>query len=303
MKSLKHLLVKAFFPGGMWPVLAVPLIIVSLFVAFATPLHETGFAYLLYLTAAYGLAVLVIGIFTSLIPAVNSFMDTHPLTVRYRKNICLRVRIALLVSFLMGICYAIFKLIYAVRFISFWEGALAFYYVLLSISRIYLLHKIPETVEQSNYKEELRVYRFTGLFMIALNIALTAIAFQIIQAGYDYEYPGHLIFAAAAVTFYFLVLAIVGTVQFRKYKSPVLSATKAINLITAFVSLFSLESAMIMRFGGSYEFRQIMTTITGSAVCLAALVIAIYMVSRANSELRKLGRREKNNDSNSCVGR
>ena len=59
--------------------------------------------------------------------------------------------------------------------------------------------------------------------------------------------------ALAAYTFTSLTFAIINTVKYRKYHSPVYSASKAISLASACVSLLTLESTMLTTFGNETE--------------------------------------------------
>ena len=80
-------------------------------------------------------------------------------------------------------------------------------------------------------------------------------------------------------------------IKFRKYKSPVMSAAKAIKLAAALVSMLSLETAMLTQFGSDENpetFRQIMTGTTGGAVCIIVLAMAVFMIVRSTRQLREL---------------
>ncbi len=79
-------------------------------------------------------------------------------------------------------------------------------------------------------------------------------------------------------------------IRYRKYKSPVLSAVKAINLTTAMVTMLALETAMISQFGSADEesFRQIMTSITAAVVCVVEFVTAVYMIYNGTSKQRNI---------------
>ena len=94
----------------------------------------------------------------------------------------------------------------------------------------------------------------------------------------------------AAYTFYTLTMAVINMVRCRRYNSPVLSAAKAISLAAALVSMLSLETAMLNAFGGADEavFRRIMLAASGGVVCLAVLVMGLYMMARAVKELRRM---------------
>ena len=122
-----------------------------------------------------------------------------------------------------------------------------------------------------------------------MDLALSGVVTQIIRDGYGSNYPGMLIYVAAVYAFYSLTLAIVNTVKYRKFHSPVLSAAKAVNLTTALVSMFNLETAMIDQFGDQAEqFRLIMTACTAFAVCVTVLVMAAFIVISSTRKLRRL---------------
>ena len=75
----------------------------------------------------------------------------------------------------------------------------------------------------------------------------------------------------AAYTFASLTLAIVNAFRDKRYGSPAYSAAKAISLVSAIVSVLTLENAMLTAFGqdNSELFRQIMLGATGAAVICA----------------------------------
>ena len=73
-----------------------------------------------------------------------------------------------------------------------------------------------------------------------------------------------------------------------------MAAAKVISLTAALVSMLSLETAMLARFGGDeLEFRRIMLGASGGVVCAIVLTMAIYMIVRSTRHLKKL----KNNNS------
>lgn len=77
----------------------------------------------------------------------------------------------------------------------------------------------------------------------------------------------------------------------RKYASPVMSAARVVNLTAAIVSMLSVQTAMMARFGGDDDagFRQVLLSITGGAVCLIVLGMAVYMIVKAGRQLKKAG--------------
>ena len=105
-----------------------------------------------------------------------------------------------------------------------------------------------------------------------------------------FAYPGLLIYAMAAYAFYAVAIAIVQIVKTRKHQSPVLSAAKAINFVAALVSILSLTTAMLSQFGGegNAEFNRTMTGAVGGGVCTIVIGMAVYMIRRANKNLKML---------------
>ena len=242
----------------------------------------------IYILSAYALTVLV----AAVVPLFSSawrLVHSVPMAHRYLTDRYFKVRSGLTFSLFINLCYAGFKLTCAVRYSSFWDGALALYYVLLCVARLYLLRWVQKDGQEQDLNRELRYYRTTGIFLLLLDLVLSGVVIQIVRDGHGSNYPGMLIYAAAAYAFYSLTLAIVNTVKYRGFHSPVLSAAKAVNLTTALVSMFNLETAMIDQFGEQDEqFRLIMTACTAFAVCVTVLAIAAFMVISATRKLRRL---------------
>lgn len=194
----------------------------------------------------------------------------------------------LVLSFLINLGFAVLKLSYAALYSSFWDGALAIYNILLCAVRIYLLRSFPKGRNRQTFESELYCYRRTGVLLFFLDAALAMISSLIVIKGNGYYYPGTLIYAMAFHAFYALALAITNIVRYRKLNSPILSAAKAVNLTTALVSMFSLETAMITQFGADrVYFRLVTTSVTAFVVCSVVFAIAIFMVISANQRYRR----------------
>ena len=284
MDSISARLKKILFPGGKLVFLLVVLGAVSLYLAFATWLKETPFAYLAYVLSAYALTVLAAWTVTKAVPAMNRLLHSFSLTHRYLTDDYFKVWVSLLLSFFINLSFGIFKLAYAALYVSFWDGALAVYNILLCAVRFYLLRRFPAGAQAQDRNRELRQYRITGGFLIVLDAALGVIAVQIVQHGHSYHYPGTLIYVVALHAFYSLTLAVTNAVKYRKFNSPVLSAAKMVNLTTALVSIFTLETAMLSSFGGSYQYHKLMTASTAGGVWTIVFCMAVYMVIHSRKQ-------------------
>ena len=188
----------------------------------------------------------------------------------------------------MNLLYAVFKLFAGIHYASFWYGADAIFYIILSVVQFLMLRHMRK--KEESLANEYRQYRFCGSFLFALNAALTGVVYQVVKQDMGYHYPGLMVYAAATYAFFCLTLAIINIVKYRKLNSPVLSAVKALRLARALVAIFALQTAMLTAFGSdaSSTFKTLMKSLTGGGVCIMIFGIAVFMVVRANKNLRTL---------------
>ena len=278
---------RCLFPGWRWGLALALVSAAGLFWVFSRGLEGTAVSYAVYPLSAYALTVVAAAAVRACRTVWRRLQEAVPLVARWRRDDYFRVRLGLVLSFLVNLCYAGFRVVCAVLYASFWDGALGFYYILLCAARLFLFRRTPGAQGRTDYRRELQVCRWTGCYLMALNLALLWISVQIIREGRSYDYPGTLIYAAAAYSFYCLTLAVYNAVKYRKFRSPVLTAAKAVSLTTALVSILSLETAMLAQFGGDPGFQLLMTTATAAAVCSLVLVIAVFLVVSAGRKLKQ----------------
>lgn len=286
MRRFREIMERRLFPGWKW---VVPLVLLSaggLYLVFFRGLEGTAFAYVVYPVSFYALTAAAAGTVRSGRAAWRR-LTAVPLVERWRRDDYFRVRVGLALSLQVNLCYAGLRIVCAVLYSSFWDGALGFYYVLLGAARLYLARRTPGAGSAPDYRRELRVCRWAGCCLLALNLALLWISVQIVQEGRSYYYPGTLIYAAAAYSFYCLTLAIINAVKYRKFRSPVITAAKAVTLTCALVSIFSLETAMLAQFGGEEQFQFWMTTATAAVVCILVLAMAVLLVAYSTWKLKR----------------
>ncbi len=210
---------------------------------------------------------------------------------RYLNDPKLRVRLSLFGSVSINILYAAMQLASGIYFHELWFYALAVYYILLIIMRLFLLRDTAKVdVPGENRLKEFYRYRFCGIMMLVMNQALAVIVFYVVRQNRGFKYHYIQTIGMAAYTFTAMVVAMINVVRYRKYESPLMSAAKAISLVSAVVSLFTLETAMIGAFGQmrNVSARQIMTASTGGAVCIFVLSVAVYMIVHSSREIKKL---------------
>lgn len=154
--------------------------------------------------------------------------------------------------------------------------------------RYFLLKETLKNKPEKDLFMELLHYRFCGILLLVMNIALAVIVFYIVWQNRGFEHHYIVTIAMAAYTFTAVTKSIVNVVRFRRYESPVMSAAKAISLAAAFVSVPSLETAMLTAFGGqnNFAFRQIIIAATGAAVSFGILAMAVYIIIHSTKEIR-----------------
>lgn len=189
-------------------------------------------------------------------------------------------------GFFINLLYIIMKLVSGIVYRSPWFIALAVYYILLAVMRFLLVRRM----NAQDMFLEWRRYRLCGIMLFLMNQALAGIVVFVVQQNKGFDYPGFLIYAMAAYAFYAIITASVNLFKARRHQSPVISAAKAINLVAAMVSILSLETALLAQFGGDDDplFRQVMTGATGGAVCTIVIGMGIYMICRANKNLKRI---------------
>jgi hypothetical protein len=144
---------------------------------------------------------------------------------------------------------------------------------------------------------ELYKYRACGIIFLVMNLAHTLIIFFMVYWNRTFEHHMITAIAMAAYTFTALTTAIISVVRYRRYNSPVYSASKAISLAAALVSMLTLESTMLTTFGkqtmAEIE-RKWMLALTGGAISLLIVATAIYMIVIGTKKLRQLNREVEN---------
>lgn len=297
MEILKKLFYKLLFPHAAVIVVFVPLAAAMLIYAFAYENANEIVVYLSYFLSAYALMLVCLRA-PRIYNGAKKFGAENKYIGLYRRDAGLRVKLSLYVSLAMNVLYALMQLGLGFYNRSVWFYVLAGYYILLSLMRYFLLKETRNDRLGKNRFFEYLIYRLCGILLALMNIALSVIVFYIVWQNRGFEYHYILTIAMAAYTFFTLTKAIVDIVKYRKYESPVMSASKAISLAAALVSMLSLETAMLTAFGEGNDpvFRQIMTACTGAAVCMAVLAVALYMIIHSTGQIRKLRKGKKRNE-------
>lgn len=296
MTDWKNVLKKVLYPPIWLMILLGVASAVLLVLIFIKGWEQTPVAYAAYVVAFYTVSVLCL-FFVAVLPGKYKEMKQkiydHPFGNKYMTDAAFKVRISLLTSLAINLLYSAFKLVSGIYYASLWIEAIAVYYILLSVIRFVLLNHMNRK-KNAGMIEEFRSYRVSAILMLFINLTLTGIVLNMILGDKTPAISDVFVITNATYTFYVLTVSVIDLIKYRKYKSPVMSASKAIRFAQALVSLLSLEASMLSQFGDDETLRAIMLSLSGAVVCIIVLTMSVYMIVRANKEIKILQSEEEN---------
>lgn len=253
---------------------------------------------------AYQLSVyaLVISVTAAMrvVPAAKAWFHENrvinsPLGYLVRKDAAFRAWLILCLSMAWNLFYALVKLLAGAAMGSTWLKLMGVYYLVLALLRLILVRPVGRRpageIASEQVLSEWRRYRLCGVALLLMNQVLVAVVVQLLRHRGGFNYPGPLIYLMAIYAFWAVTSATVKLAKYHRRDDPLMAATKAISLTAAMVSMLSLETALISRFGegdANPVFHYIMTSATGGVICLLELGIAVYMIRRGNGMVRQL---------------
>lgn len=184
--------------------------------------------------------------------------------------------------------FAIFSGVIGIYSNSLWYGSLAFYYLLLSIMRSMILYRqwLEKTKAQTEL-QKLQACRFCGIRLSVMTLALNISAALMLGAGNTKHYPGVLIYAVAAYTFYKVIMSVINMIRAGKSNHVYVSALRYIGHADALVSLLSLQTAMFAAFGSENgRMVTVMNALTGLVVCGAVLTLGIQLIVKSQKRMQ-----------------
>ncbi|MBQ8003404.1 MAG: hypothetical protein IJ297_08180, partial [Clostridia bacterium] len=229
----------------------------------------------------------------------KAFKDENMYVKRWRDDTRLRVNISLYGTLIWNTAYGVFQLGLGFWHNTFWFYSLAGYYISLAVMRFFLLKHTRKYNPGEKLKEELKKYRACGIAFLGMNLALALIIFFMVYWNRTFIHHEITTITMAAYTFTTLTVAIINVVKYRKFNSPVYSASKAISLASACVSMLTLESTMLTTFGdGTMTLMQsrLLLGISGGVISAFIIAMAVYMIVQGTKKIKLLNTtKEKTN--------
>lgn len=275
------------------PVWLVPIFIVLSAVGMPYGLLRYGESHPMTI-AAYAVAFFTLVICSVRVPRLVRFCKTlktdNKYMSRWFSDPHLRMNVTLTGNVLWNGAYGALQLGMGIVHRSAWFYSLAAYYVSLAVMRFCLVRHTLHHKPGEHLQQELRYYRICGWVFLVMNLALSGMIFFMIRENRVTRHNEITTIAMAAYTFGTLTKAIINVPRYRKYNSPAMSAARVVSLASACVSMLTLENTMLTTFGNGEmtpQVRQLFLAMSGGAVSVVIVVMAIVMMIRANQKLNE----------------
>lgn len=258
---------------------------------------DSVIAIISYALSAYTLTVWCFRI-PYLIRFFKTFKTENVYIRRWEEDDRLRVSVTLFGSMLWNAAYAVLQIWLGYVHHTFWFYSLGIYYILLAVMRFFLVRHTASHRTGEDMRAELVKYRACGWIFLFMNLALSLIVFFMVYWNRTFDHGEITTIAMAAYTFTSFTFAIINIVRYRKYNSPIYSASKAISLAAACVSMLTLTSTMLTTFsdGTMDPFAQkMMLGGVGFAVVAVVVIMAVEMIVQSTKKLKLLKQEENEN--------
>ena len=300
MKKAKMMLHTLLHPAKWVRYSLPPAAFAALILIFASEQTESALAYPVYLMSAYSLAVLI-----AALPVLAKRIRQHKANLLNRSKLMQKIAssafgnqylhdpafrgsVSIYQGMIVNFLYVLFRIATGIRYASVWFISMAVYYMVLGGLRAYLISSYRRR-EAGGLSFEYCCYRRTAWLLFLLNIPMGGMIVLMVRTNSGFFYPGYIIYLSALYTFYTMAVSIVNLVKFRKLGSPILSAAKVLNFVSAMMSILGLQTAMISRFSVNGEnYRRLMNAVTGGFVYGIVVMIAVYMLLHSR-KIRKKG--------------
>ena len=146
-----------------------------------------------------------------------------------------------------------------------------------------LRRKKPGTLQM-----QWKSYRLCGVLILLMHLTLIGIVFQMVNWHRVEESGEIMIIATAAFAFYKFISSFIELAKDRKHTYPIDSSVRMLELSQAIFAIFSLQAGLLRTFGTGENWEHWLNLAVGCVVCLLTVAMGIYMIRRANREIKIL---------------
>ena len=245
-------------------------------------------SYVLYVFSAYSLAALCLKL-PGAVRREKNWMENHPRVKKLLEDKELHFKLELYIEQFINFAYGLFKIASGVVIGSAWIGADGIYNFVQALIQLFqiLRRKKPGTVQK-----QWKSYRLCGVLILLMHLTLTGIVFQMVNWHRVEESGEIMIIATAAFAFYKFVSSFIDLAKDRKHTHPIDSSLRMLELSQANFAIFSLHAGLLHTFGTGENWEHPLNLAVGCIVCLLTVAMGIYMIRRANREMKQLQENE-----------
>ena len=245
-------------------------------------------AYILYILSAYSLSALCLHL-PAAIRREKVWMEAHPRFAAFLKNEELQFRLSLYRQQIINFGYGVYKISAGVIIGSAWIGCDGIYNLVQALIQLF---QILRRRKAGTLRQQWSAYRFCGFLILLMHLSLIGIVFQMVNWNRVEEQGEILVIATAAFAFYKFISSFVDLAKDRKHKHPIDSSVRMLELSQAIFAIFSLQAGLLHTFGTGEIWEHYTNLAVGCLVCLLTVAMGIYMIRRANREMRQLRENE-----------
>ncbi len=241
-------------------------------------------SYILYVLSAYSLLALCIKL-PAAVRMGRNWLNKHPKVKDLLKNKELHFKLELYLEQFINFAYGILKIATGVIVGSAWIGADGIYNFAQALIQLFqiLRRRKPGTMVQ-----QWKSYRFCGVLILLMHLTLVGIVFQMVNWHRVEESGEIMIIATATFAFYKFISSFLDLARDRKHAHPVDSSVRMLELSQAIFAIFSLQAGLLHTFGTGESWEQPLNLAVGCVVCLLTVAMGVYMIRRANREIKSL---------------
>ena len=241
-------------------------------------------AYILYGLSAYSLTALCIKL-PAAVRRERLWLKDHPKVENLLKNEELHFKLKLYLEQFINFAYGIFKIVSGVVVGSAWIGADGIYNFVQALIQLF---QILRRTKPGTMVKQWKSYRVCGFLILLMHLTLTGIVFQMVNWNRAEEAGEIMIIATASFAFYKFISSLIDLVKDRKHKQPIDSSVRMLELSQAIFAIFSLQAGMLHTFGAGESWEHWLNLAVGCVVCFLTVAMGIYMIRRANREIKTL---------------
>ena len=255
---------------------------------FATGREASLAAYVIYPLSAYSVTALCVKL-PSGIRGIRAWLDRHPKLSAALGNHELKFTLELYLKQFINFAYGVFKIASGAIIGSAWIGADGIYNFAQAMIQLFqiLRRKNPGTIEK-----QWRSYRVCGVLILLMHLTLIGMVFQMVNWNRAEDSGEIMIITTAAFAFYKFTSAFIGLAKDRKHVRPVDSSVRMLKFSQAMFAMFSLQAGLLHTFGTGESWEHWMNLAMGCLVCMLTVAMGIYMIRRANREMKQLQENE-----------